>query len=103
MRENTYQARLIKRIKKRFPGCMVLKNDTDYIQGIPDLLVLVEDKWAALEVKADRNAPNQPNQEYYICEMDQMSFAAFICPENEREVLDDLQQTLGIRGVARVP
>jgi len=102
MRENTYQARLIKRLYKRFPGCIVLKNDSDYIQGIPDLLILYEDKWAALEVKASQDAPNQPNQEYYIFEMDGMSFAAFIYPEIEKEVLDALQHSFRPRRSARV-
>lgn len=95
MRESVYQAQLIKRIQDLFPGCMVLKNDTDYIQGIPDLLILFGSMWAALEVKADRNAAIQPNQEYYICEMDEMSFAAFIHPDNEKDILYDLQQAFG--------
>lgn len=102
MRENTYQARLIKRLYKRFPGCIVLKNDSDYLQGIPDLLILYEDKWAALEVKAAPDAPNQPNQEYYVCEMDGMSFAAFIYPDIEKEVLDALQLTFRPRRATRI-
>jgi hypothetical protein len=44
-----------------------------------------------LEVKASADAPEQPNQEYYVNSLDAMSFAAFIYPENEEEVLDDLQ------------
>jgi hypothetical protein len=48
MRENRYQAFLIDRLNDMFPGCVVLKNDTDYLQGIPDLLILYEDRWAML-------------------------------------------------------
>lgn len=103
MRENQYQSDLIKRIKEEFPGCMVLKNDTFYIQGIPDLLVLYNDTWAALEVKRSRKAPQRPNQDYYVHKMDAMSFAAFVYPENEEEVLDALQQTFRARGPARFP
>jgi hypothetical protein len=94
--ERAYQAYLIKELKGLFPGCIVLKNDTDYIQGIPDLLILWENRWAALEVKASANSRQQPNQDYYIRQMDQMSFAAFIYPEIEEEILYALQQALRI-------
>lgn len=92
MRENAYQAQLIKKLKRMFPGCIVLKNDTDYIQGIPDLTILYKDKWAMLEVKASATAPTQPNQEHYILMLDRMSFAGFIFPENESGVLYDLSK-----------
>lgn len=94
MLENKFQAKLIKDIKKRLPGCIVMKNDSGYIQGIPDLLVLHNDKWAALECKKNETADRQPNQEYYVELMDNMSFARFIYPENREEILDDLQSTL---------
>ena len=82
-----------KELKARFPGCIVMKNDPTYIQGIPDLLVLHKDKWASLECKKSANAKKQPNQEYYVDRMNQMSFSRFICPENKEEVLDELQQS----------
>lgn len=87
MRENQYQAKLIRRIKSEYPEAVVLKNDASYIQGIPDLIVLFPGFWAALEVKASPAANVQPNQGYYVDKMDRMSFAAFIFPENEEEVL----------------
>lgn len=76
-----------------FPGCIVMKNDSSYIQGIPDLLVLYKNRWASLECKKSEKAKRQPNQEYYIRQMDEMSFARFVCPENKEEVLNELQQT----------
>ena len=94
MRENRYQAQLIKRLYDIFPRAIILKNDSEYLQGIPDLLILHGDRWAALEVKASFDAEHQPNQEYYISQMDRMSFAAFIYPENEEAVLYDLQRSL---------
>lgn len=103
MRENRYQKEVIDCLKHMFPGCMVLKNDTALRQGIPDLLVLFEDKWAALEVKASYDSPCQPNQDYYVRLMNDMSFAAFICPENEEEVLYELQQAFGARRTSRFP
>ena len=93
MLENKFQARLIKRVKDMFPGCIVMKNDSSYMQGIPDLLILHNDKWASLECKKSANAKKQPNQEYYVGRMDEMSFARFISPENEEEVLSDLRKT----------
>ena len=97
MLENKFQANLIKEIKETLPGCVVMKNDSSYIQGIPDLLVLYEDKWASLECKKSANARKQPNQEYYVEKLDEMSFARFISPEKKEEVLHDLQQTLQSR------
>lgn len=90
MLESKFQANLIKELKDLFPGCIVMKNDSSYIQGIPDLLVLYEDRWASLECKKSENAKKQPNQEYYVDTMDKMSFARFVCPENKDEVLDEL-------------
>ena len=103
MLENEYQARLIRQLKFRFPGCMVMKNDTSYQQGMPDLTVLWRDRWAVLEVKKNAQAVEQPNQAWFIARLDTMSFAAFIYPENEAEVLDALQRALKSPGSARLP
>ncbi len=93
--ERDFQAKLIKELKSRFKGCMVMKLDSSYIQGIPDLLVLYNDKWAVLEAKRSSNAKHRPNQDYYVQHMDDMSFSRFIYPENKSEVLDELQQVFG--------
>ena len=96
MRENEFQAKLIRELKRRFPGCFVLKNDPNYLQGVPDLLVLYNDRWAMLECKRSKRAmyqSAQPNQSYYLAILDSMSFARYIYPENKEEVLDELQQT----------
>lgn len=94
-RENAYQAGLIKKIKSEFPGCIVIKNDPNYIQGFPDLTVLYKDHWALLEVKRERRAAKRPNQDYYVRKADSMSIGRFIYPENETEVLDELHQAWG--------
>lgn len=103
MLESRYQSQLIKKIERLFPGCVILKNDTAYTQGIPDLLVLWRNKWAMLEVKASRTAPEQPNQGWWVATLDTMSFAAFIYPANEEEVLDELQQAFRPRRSTRIP
>ncbi|WP_300899384.1 hypothetical protein [Turicimonas muris] len=92
-REGDFQTKLIHEIKDRFEGVIVLKNDPNYIQGIPDLLVLYKDKWAALECKRSKDAKKQPNQDYYVGYLGEMSYASFVYPENKEEVLDELQQT----------
>ena len=90
MRESKFQAKLIKDIKERLPDCIVLKNDPTYLQGIPDLTVFNNNKWATLEVKKSANATHQPNQDYYVEMMDRMSFSRFVYPENRDAVFSDL-------------
>lgn len=95
--ESQFQSALIKEIKDRFDGALVIKNDPGYIQGLPDLLILYNNKWAALECKRSINAPKRPNQEYYVDLMKKMSYAAFISPENKEEILDEVQRSLGAK------
>lgn len=95
--ENVYQRGLIKRIKARFPGCEVLKNDEQYIQGIPDLTVLsATGRFGVLETKRGEDSPKQPNQDHYVERFNEMGFAAFINPSNEQAVLDALQRSFEV-------
>ena len=71
-----------------------MKNDPNYIQGIPDLTILYKNKWATLECKKSKNATHQFNQDDYVEMMNDMSFSAFIYPENKEEVLNELQTFL---------
>ena len=93
MLESKFQANLIKEIKNELPGCVVLKNDSSYMQGVPDLLILHNNKWAVLECKKNAKAKHQPNQDYYVNKMNEMSFARFVYPENKDEVMSDLKKT----------
>jgi hypothetical protein len=90
MLERDFQKKLKKELKCRYPGCIVQKADAGQIQGIPDLLILYNDKWAALEVKASAKATHRPNQDIRVDRMNKMSFSAFIFPENKEEVLHEL-------------
>jgi hypothetical protein len=92
MKENKFQSNLIKKLKIMFKGCIVMKTDPNYIQGIPDILILYKDKWAALENKRGANATHRPNQDFYVNLMNEMSFSRFIYPENEEVVLNELQR-----------
>lgn len=94
VKENKYQAYLIKKIYHILPDCIILKNDPNYLQGIADLSIFYNDRWAMLEVKADEKAEHQPNQDYYIKQANDMSFAAFIFPENEEYILKNLTEWL---------
>lgn len=94
MRESQFQAQLIKKLNKILPGIIILKNDPNYIQGIPDLILLYKNRWAALEVKRGATASVRPNQAHYVRTMYAMSYAAFIYPENESEILSEVQQSL---------
>lgn len=94
MLESKFQKALIQRIQKQYPGAIILKNDPNYIQGIPDWIVLFGPHWAAFEAKASKIASRRPNQAYYINKMNLMSFADFVHPENEEEFLDELHKTL---------
>lgn len=100
MLERKFQASLIKELKTVFPGCEVLKLDPTQIQGMPDLLVLYKDKWAALECKQNAKAHRQPNQDYYIHKLGEMSYSAFVYPENKKEVLNGLQRLFSTEGAA---
>lgn len=102
MLENRFKTKLIHEIEDRLPGCMIMHNDANEIQGIPDLLVLYKNKWAALEGKKSADAPHRPNQDYYVEQMNRMSYAAFVYPENKQEVLDELQHALSPRRAARL-
>lgn len=101
-KESDFQAALIRKIKDRFPGAIVLKNDPNYIQGFPDLTVFWKDKWALLECKKSEKAAKRPNQEYYIRVANEMSFGCFVFPENEEDVLNELQRAWQSGGEARL-
>lgn len=96
MLENRFKTNLVREIKSMFPGCIVIH--LDEYQGLPDLLILYRDRWAALEGKKTANASHRPNQDYYVDIMNEMSYASFIYPENKEVVLDELQSAFCFRG-----
>lgn len=94
MLEGPYKTQLTRRLYERFPNrIMVVRLDSALLQGVPDMGVLFEGGfWAILEAKTSMTARRQPNQEFYVQKLNDMCFAAFICPENEEAVLNELAQ-----------
>ena len=90
--ESKFQKELMDEIKTRYPGCVVLKNDSSYCQGFPDWTIFYKDKWACLECKQSKSARKQPNQDYYVDKLNQMSYSSFVYPENKDEVLRELHE-----------
>ena len=93
MLERDFQKNLIQELKERFPGCVVMKNDSSYIQGIPDLTVLYRDRWVVLELKRASGSSRRPNQSFYVEKLNDMSYAAYIHPGNKEQVLDEVQRS----------
>ena len=99
---NGFKTKFIKRIRDSFPECIVMLTDAGYIQGAPDILVLHHNTWAALEVKASAKASHRPNQDWWVEKLNEHSYAAFVYPENQEEVLNELQFTFGTRRTPRL-
>lgn len=95
MLESKFNEILISELQRRFPGCVIKKQDplTDH-QGIPDKLILWNGRWAMLESKAYLKAKHQPNQDYWVEKYNDLSFAAFVSPENYEEILDRMESVL---------
>lgn len=91
--ESKFKSDFLSELSDKFPGCMIIRPDANIKQGLPDTLILFNDKWVALEFKRNASAPKRPNQQYYIDKFGEMSYAAFVYPENKEEVLDALHET----------
>lgn len=102
--ESGFKARVVEYIREELlPGCILTTGNSASLQGIPDVFIVYYDKWAMLEFKRAYNSPHRPNQPYYVELLNDWSFAAFIYPENEEEVLSGLEQALRPRRKARIP
>lgn len=97
MKETAFQKKVLKKLPEMFPGCFIQKNDPQVQQGIPDVLILFKNTWAMLEFKRAPKASRRPNQNHFVNLFNNMSFAAFIHPGNEEQVLHDLQSALGAK------
>lgn len=100
--EREIQPRIIKKIRQRLPGVKIFKGDSHFQQGTLDLIILYRDRWAMLEVKRSSTSRRQPNQQYFVDELNEMSYAALIHPDNEEDILNDLQRSLQVERCSRV-
>lgn len=101
-RESAFEAHIVRKLLRSYPGAVILKNDPNLLQGFPDRLILFENTWAAFEAKAYETARHRPNQDYYIDILNKMSYASFVYPENEETFLYELQQTFRNNRSARL-
>jgi hypothetical protein len=101
--ESKFQHDLVLELRDMFPDCIILLGNSSYLQGVPDILILWRDRWAALECKDRKTSRKEPNQKYYVEIMDRMSFSAFIYPENREIVLNDLQHAFRRSRASRFP
>lgn len=86
-KESDYQSKLNARLESIFPGCIITKNDSRYIQGIPDWTIFYGNKYAMYETKKSVDEPHRPNQDYYVDLVNDIAFAMFVYPENEEEFI----------------
>lgn len=100
--ESKFQKDVIDDLKKKYPGCVILKNNPLYIQGFPDLTILYKKHWAVLECKRSEDEEHQPNQDHYVEQLNDMSYSAFIFPENKEKIYNELEQALKPRRKSRV-
>lgn len=95
-RESRFQKEnVIDRLREQIPGCIVIKNDPTYLQGIPDLTVIYGSRCALLEVKRGADASHRPNQDYYVRMIrEQGGYASFVYPENVDTVISETKAFL---------
>jgi len=93
-RESIFEMKLVQDLMHLYPNAIILKTYPNYIQGFPDRLMLLNDRWAAFEIKSHHNARHQPNQDYYIELLNRMSFASFVYPANREEFFNEIQFAL---------
>ena len=95
MLESKFQKHLISKIKERYPRAVILKTDPGYMRSIPDLIILHDNNWVALETKTHSNANQQPNQSFWIIHLNDMSYASFVNPSNIEEVMYEVERSFG--------
>lgn len=99
--ETEFRTQLVKDLEELLPGCIVLYNDAQTRQGIPDLVVFYGNRYGFLEVKRSEKETRQPNQTYYTELFNEWSYGAVIYPENRELILDEIQRALGSRRLSR--
>lgn len=97
MTEGEYQTSFLDKVRLMLPNingkkCIILKNDSGQLQGIPDWVVYYGKLYAMLEIKRTKYAQRRPNQPYYVDLFNYMAYSAFVYPENEQQILSELNE-----------
>jgi hypothetical protein len=91
--ERDFEPRFVGLLEDLFHCFVLPKNDSGLRQGIPDRTVLFAGGgWAVLEFKKSSREPYRPNQEYYLGLFADMCYSATVHPENEEEILRELEE-----------
>lgn len=91
-KESEFQTKFIAKLRGRFPEADIVKNDPNYLQGFPDWSIFYEEQYAILEIKRSENEPYRPNQKVYLSKFKETSFRRTVFPENENEILEELEK-----------
>lgn len=95
MLEATFKRRFKERLHTRMQelgvDIFIIDNKSNRRSTL-DTIVLGPQHWAALEFKRSKSASHRPNQDYYVDQWDQLGFASFVYPENEEEILNELEK-----------
>jgi len=95
--EGKFKAKLIEKLEERYPDFIITKLEADLKNGIPDIVILGDKKrWATLEAKKNKEEVTKPRrnkkaQDYYVSKMGKMGYSSYVYPENEEEVLSELE------------
>lgn len=77
---------------KRLDNCWFCNIQQVAIRGIPDRLGCINGKFFALELKKSKSAKRAKLQQYVVQKInDAGGFAAFVYPENYKEVMEELR------------
>ena len=90
--ENKFKDKIKKRLNL-FPNSYHFTKEAVSLRVIPDIIGCSNGKFFALEVKASRNSNKTEMQKHILEKIKRAgSFASFIYPENEEEVLTALYE-----------
>lgn len=99
---NGFKSKFMRDLQKLYPYSYILLLDPNYVQGVPDVLILDGPNWATFEVKRSRSAKRQPNQDWHVEQMNEMSYSRFVSPETRKDILDELQRAFGVPWEPRI-
>ena len=93
--EAQFKKRFIDRFKNRMDELEIpleVEQQKSNRRSWLDTIFLGPCVWAMLEFKKDEDANHQPNQDYYVDKLNRMCYAAFVSPENEEMVFNEMEE-----------